>query len=185
MLPRSTHFLIACSLVAALASGGCYGFSGGGGLPSHMHTAFVPPVQNDTPRFTLTERMTQSLLDAVRSKLGLQLAAQDEADLIVTARITRYSDVALNFDAREGETTQVFQRRITTSWLISRPQRFSTPGIGRSLGPISVSNMSEREGERSLEMMSVRRPAPAKWSAVAPEAVVFPTPPLPPNMMTR
>ena len=113
MLPRSTNFLIACSLVAALASGGCYGFSGGGGLPSHMNTAFVPPVQNDTPRFTLTERMTQSLLDAVRSKLGLQLAAQDEADLIVTARITRYSDVALNFDAREGETTQVFQRRIT------------------------------------------------------------------------
>lgn len=113
MLPRSTNFLIACSLVGALASGGCYGFSGGGGLPSHMNTAFVPPVQNDTPRFTLTERMTQSLLDAVRSKLGLQLAAEDEADLIVTARITRYSDVALNFDAREGETTQVFQRRIT------------------------------------------------------------------------
>jgi hypothetical protein len=113
MLPRSTNFLIACSLVAALASGGCYGFSGGGGLPSHMNTAFVPPVQNDTPRFTLTERMTQSLLDAVRSKLGLQLAAEDEADLIVTARITRYSDVALNFDARDGETTQVFQRRIT------------------------------------------------------------------------
>jgi hypothetical protein len=78
-----------------------------------MNTAFVPPVQNDTPRFTLTERMTQSLLDAVRSKLGLQLAAEDEADLIVTARITRYSDVALNFDARDGETTQVFQRRIT------------------------------------------------------------------------
>jgi len=78
-----------------------------------MNTAFVPPVQNDTPRFTLTERMTQSLLDAVRSKLGLQLAAEAEADLIVTARISRYSDVALNFDSREGETTQVFQRRVT------------------------------------------------------------------------
>ena len=57
MLPKSTNFLIACSLVGALASGGCYGFSGGGGLPSHMNTAFVPPVQNDTPRFTLTERI--------------------------------------------------------------------------------------------------------------------------------
>ncbi|MEJ2311172.1 MAG: LPS assembly lipoprotein LptE [Gemmatimonadales bacterium] len=113
MLPKSTTFLIACSLTAALGSSGCYGFSGGGGLPSHMNTAFVPPVENDTPRFTLTERMTQSLLDAVRSKLGLQLAAEGEADLIVTARITRYSDVALNFDAREGEGTQVFQRRIT------------------------------------------------------------------------
>ena len=43
----------------------------------------------------------------------LHASAEGEADLIVTARITRYSDVALNFDAREGETTQVFQRRIT------------------------------------------------------------------------
>lgn len=113
MLSRSTSFPIACSLAAALAGAGCYGFSGGGGLPANMNTAFVPPVENDTPRFTLTERMTQSLLDAVTSKLGLQLAAEGEADLIVTARITRYSDVALNFDAREGESTQVFQRRIT------------------------------------------------------------------------
>ena len=113
MLSRSTSFRIACSLAAALAGTGCYGFSGGGGLPPNMNTAFVPPVENDTPRFTITERMTQSLLDAVTSKLGLQLAAENEADLIVTARITRYSDVALNFDAREGESTQVFQRRIT------------------------------------------------------------------------
>lgn len=117
MPPRSTTFRTACSLAGGLLAAslvtGCYGFSGGGGLPSHMNTAFVPPVENETPRFTLTERMTQSLLDAVRSKLGLQLAAETEADLIVTARITGYSDVALNFDARQGETTQVFQRRIT------------------------------------------------------------------------
>ena len=113
MLSRSTIFRIACSAAVALGVVGCYGFSGGGGLPSGMNTAFVPPIQNDTPRFTLTERMTQSLLDAVGSKLGLQLAAENEADLIVTARITRYSDVALNFDTREGESTQVFQRRIT------------------------------------------------------------------------
>ena len=31
----------------------------------------------------------------------------------MTARITRYTDIALNFDAQQGETTQVFQRRIT------------------------------------------------------------------------
>ena len=78
-----------------------------------MNTAFVPPVQNQTTRFTLTERLTQSLLDAVRGKLGLQLAPEDEADLIVTASITRYTDVALNFASQDEESAVVFQRRIT------------------------------------------------------------------------
>lgn len=113
MPSKSSTFRTACSVTAALVVGGCYGFSGGGGLPDHMNTAFIPPVQNETTRFGLNERLTQSLLDAARGKLGLQLAAENEADLIVTARITRYTDVALNFDSREGETTQVFQRRIT------------------------------------------------------------------------
>ena len=148
MLPRSTTYLIACSLVAALASGGCYGFSGGGGLPSHMNTAFVPPVQNDTPRFTLTERMTQSLLDAVRSKLGLQLAAESEADLIVTARITRYTDIALNFDARQGETTTVFQRRIT---ITAEVEIFDTELDEMYWSSRSVTGVGEYEPENEQE----------------------------------
>ena len=148
MLPRSTTYLIACSLVAALASGGCYGFSGGGGLPSHMNTAFVPPVQNDTPRFTLTERMTQSLLDAVRSKLGLQLAAESEADLIVTARITRYTDIALNFDARQGETTTVFQRRIT---ITAEVEIFNTELDEMYWSSRSVTGVGEYEPENEQE----------------------------------
>ena len=148
MLPRSTYFLIACSLVAAVASGGCYGFSGGGGLPSHMNTAFVPPVQNDTPRFTLTERMTQSLLDAVRSKLGLQLAAESEADLIVTARITRYTDIALNFDARQGETTTVFQRRIT---ITAEVEIFDTELDEMYWSSRSVTGVGEYEPENEQE----------------------------------
>ena len=110
---RSTTFRIACSLTVAIATGGCYGFSGGGGLPPNMNTAFVPPVENQTTRFTLTERLTQSLLDAVGGKLGLQLAPENEADLIVTASITRYTDVALNFASRDQEAAVVFQRRVT------------------------------------------------------------------------
>lgn len=148
MLPRSTSFRIACSLAAALAGAACYGFSGGGGLPSGMNTAFVPPVQNDTPRFTLTERMTQSLLDAVTSKLGLQLAAENEADLVVTARITRYSDVALNFDAQEGEATQVFQRRIT---ITAEVEIFDTALEEVYWSSRSVTGVGEYEPENEQE----------------------------------
>ena len=77
-----------------------------------MNTAFVPPVENETTRFTLTEALTVGLLDAVRSRLGLQLASENEADLIVRASIVRYADSPLNFQAREGEPADVFQRRV-------------------------------------------------------------------------
>jgi hypothetical protein len=74
---------------------------------------------------------------------------------------------------------------MTSSGSISRPDRLATPGMGVSWAPIGVSKMSDREGVRSLEMISVRRPVEAKCRAVVAEVVVLPTPPLPPNINTR
>lgn len=101
-------------LALVLALAGCnYTFSGGGGLPSHVHTMFVPPVENQTTRFTLTEQLTQGLLDAARGRLGVQLASEGDADSVIRATITGYADRALNFEAREDVGADVFQRRIT------------------------------------------------------------------------
>lgn len=98
---------------AILASSGCYGFSGGGGLPSHIRTAFVEPVRNQSPRFGLSEILTERLLDATRQRLGLRLAAEGEADAIVRATVTRYTDDAVSFEAREGVGADIFLRRVT------------------------------------------------------------------------
>ncbi|MFV1986049.1 MAG: LPS assembly lipoprotein LptE [Gemmatimonadota bacterium] len=100
-------------VVVALASAGCYSFSGGGGLPSHIRTAYVRPVDNLSTRFGLAETLADELLTATRQRLGLQLAAEDEADAIITAVIRRYADAAVNFDAVEGTGADVFQRRVT------------------------------------------------------------------------
>jgi hypothetical protein len=148
MPSKSSTFRIACSLIAALVIGGCYGFSGGGGLPDHMNTAFIPPVQNETTRFGLNERLTQSLLDAARGKLGLQLAAQNEADLLITARITRYTDVALNFASRQGEGSQVFQRRITVT---ANVEIFDTENEEVYWSSNSVSGTGEYSPEQEAE----------------------------------
>lgn len=94
---------------------GCYSFSGGGGLPGHIGTAYVAPITNETTRFGLSETLTQELLDAARNRLGLRLAAESEADAIIRASIQRYSDDAVNFEARAGEGADVFQRRVTIS----------------------------------------------------------------------
>lgn len=99
--------LAACATVA-----GCYSFTGGG-LPPHIRTIYVLPVENRTAQFELTEPFTRQLTDAVRSRLGVQLAARENADAEIRAEIIRYDDAATNFSGVENVGADVFQRRIT------------------------------------------------------------------------
>lgn len=112
MTSRRRLSLAAVALL--LATTGClYSFSGGGGLPSHIQTVYVPPVDNQTTRFTLTERLTQSLLEAVRGRLGARVASENEADAVFRVALTGYRDEAVNVQAREGVGADVFQRQVT------------------------------------------------------------------------
>lgn len=109
--PRPLTWLAPACLVLL---GGCvYTFSGGGGLPDHIETVAVPPVENETAQVELTDRLYQALLETVRGRLGAQLASESEADAIVRATVTGYDDQAMNYQAREGQAADVFQRRVT------------------------------------------------------------------------
>ena len=92
-----------------------YTFSGGGGLPSHVKTIYVAPIDNQTTQFALTEKFTTQLLDAATGKLGAQLGAEESADATITTTLTRYDDTAVNFASQEGVGAEVFQRRIRLS----------------------------------------------------------------------
>lgn len=100
-------------LLAVCVSAGCYSFSGGGGLPSSIKTAYVAPVVNSTNRFGLSELLSEQLLRAVRQRLGLKVAAETEADAIIRATIRQYTDIAINFGAQEGVGADVSLRRVT------------------------------------------------------------------------
>lgn len=92
-----------------------YTFSGGGGLPSHVKTIFVAPIDNQTTQFALTEKVTTQLLDAATGKLGAQLGAEESADATIMTTLTRYDDTAMNFASQEEVGAEVFQRRIRLS----------------------------------------------------------------------
>lgn len=146
------------ALAAALALSGClYSFSGGGGLPEHIDTVYVPPVDNQTARFTLTERLTQALLDAVRGRLGAQVAAEDEADAVVRVVLTGYDDQAMSFEAREGVGAEVFQRRVTLVASVEivdhvRDETLWSSGSVRGTGEYAPEQESEETGiELALE----------------------------------
>lgn len=103
------------SLLVLLASAcGVYTFTGGGGLPSHVDTIAIIPFDNETTQFTLTQELTQALLDEVPGRLGLDLSDESTADAIMRGTIMRYDERAVNFDAEEGGP-QIFQRRVDIS----------------------------------------------------------------------
>ena len=103
------------SLLALAGVAGCYSFSGGGGLPSHIKTAYVEPAENQTTRFGISEVLTQQLLEAAQDRLGLMLAAEEQADAVIRVTVSRYSEQAVNFQAEEGVGANVFTRRITVT----------------------------------------------------------------------
>ena len=132
--PRRVFRRVCAVLAIAGVSASCYSFSGGGGLPSHIRTAYVEPVDNLSTQFGLSETLADELLRAARQRLGLQLAAQDEADAIITATIRQYRDDAVNFDAVEGAGADVFQRRVTITAEVTILDRQENAIIWQSSG---------------------------------------------------
>jgi len=114
--PAHSRWIFAALAVLAVASiaSACYSFTGGG-LPPHIRTIYVLPVENRTAQFELTEPFTRQLTDAIRGRLGVQLASRENADAEIRAEIIRYDDAATNFSGVENVGADVFQRRVTIS----------------------------------------------------------------------
>jgi hypothetical protein len=72
----------------------------------------ILPFENETTQFTLTQELTQALLDDVPGRLGLRPAGESTADAVVRGRIVRYDDSATNFQA-DPSGPVIFQRRVT------------------------------------------------------------------------
>lgn len=151
--------VLAVTAAAMVLSGCLYGFSGGGGLPSHIETLAVPPVENRTTQVALTDRLFEGLLDMVQGRLGGQLASENQADAIVRTTITGYDDRALSFQAQEGQGANVFQRQVTIRasveiYDVVRDQLLWTSNSVRGVGEYAPENESEDVG-RALAIQNL------------------------------
>ncbi|NIN72415.1 MAG: hypothetical protein GTO46_10970 [Gemmatimonadetes bacterium] len=102
--------LVSLSLLL-VAGCGVYSLSGGGGLPGHIDSVAILPLDNRTTQFTLTQELTQALLDNIPGRLGLRPADEGSADSILRGEITRYDDRAVNYQP-DPEGPVIFQRRV-------------------------------------------------------------------------
>ena len=99
--------------VLLLALGGCfwkYGFAGGG-LPAHVRTVAIIPLDNQTPAPELTRELTEALRVGLENRLGLRTATEEKADAVVRGTIVRYEpDAPVAFSSDPTRSTQVRRR---------------------------------------------------------------------------
>ncbi len=96
----------------AVATSGCYGFSGGGGLPRNLKTVAIQPFDNQTAAPELQREIFEQLRQVLRDRLNLREAPEAKADLVVRGTIVNY-DVDLPLGtAADGRNTASTRRRL-------------------------------------------------------------------------
>jgi hypothetical protein len=99
-------------LLALALLGGCYGFSGGGGLPRTLKTVAIQPFDNQTAAPELQREIFERLREAMRDRLNLREAPEARADLVVRGTIVTYDvDLPLGASA-DGRNTASNRRRL-------------------------------------------------------------------------
>lgn len=102
------RLLVAC--VALVLATGCYGFAGGG-LPAHVKTVAVLPLENETAAPELPLELQAALREGIQSRLGLRDATEDRASAVVRGKITRYEiDIPVAFSANPAQATSARRR---------------------------------------------------------------------------
>lgn len=99
------------SLAFLAACGVHYGFSQGGGVPSHIRTMAVLPFDNETASPELTKELLEQLRTELQHRLGLRDAPQERADAIVRGKIIAYdTDVPVGFSANPAQAVTARRR---------------------------------------------------------------------------
>jgi hypothetical protein len=107
---------LALALMVIAASGCNYSFRAGSFPPAHINSMAVLPFENETDRFELTQEVHQELRQGLPRALGIQTAAELNADAVVRGIIRRYELTAPLYRPSEDQTrADVLQREVTIS----------------------------------------------------------------------
>lgn len=104
--------IVGASFVLLAVMGCVYGFAGGG-LPSHIRTVAIIPIDNLTAEPALTQESTEAIRDALEGRLGLRLSAEETADAVVRGTVLSYEpDIPLSFRQNVAGRVDVTLRRV-------------------------------------------------------------------------
>jgi hypothetical protein len=104
--------LLTVLLTAGAALTGCYGFSGGGGLPRNLRSVAIQPFDNQTAVPELQRELFEQVRNTLRDRLNLREAPEAKADLVVRGTIAKYEvDLPAGASA-DGRQTASTRRRL-------------------------------------------------------------------------
>jgi hypothetical protein len=88
-----------------------YGFTQGGGLPSHIRTVAILPFENQTSSPEIGKEIYDQMRTELQKRLGLRDAPQERADAIVRGTIVSYdADVPVSFSANPTQAVSARRR---------------------------------------------------------------------------
>jgi hypothetical protein len=108
-LTRRAALGLAAGVFASVAAG-CYGFSGGGGLPKNLKTVAIQPFDNQTATPELQRELFDQLRKTLMDRLNLREAPEARADVLVKGAIVKY-DVDIPAGVAAGNGQQTSNRR--------------------------------------------------------------------------
>lgn len=110
---RSLHLAV-LALCAVSVSGCVYGFQSGTGLAG-VETMAVTPCENETRRLELSNELYDLMFLRLPRQLGLAVAGEDNADVVVRCVIRDYRLDAPSYRASggTGDAPEVLQRQVT------------------------------------------------------------------------
>lgn len=108
--------LVSAAAAVLLLASCNYSFRAGSFPPEHIHTIAVLPFENDTNQFELTQDVHNVLLQKLPRALGIQNAAEANADAVVRGTIRRYDLTApLYRPGADPSRAEVLQREVSLS----------------------------------------------------------------------
>jgi len=97
------------ALIALASVAGCYGFSGGGGLPRNLRTVAIQPFDNQTAVPELQRELFDQVRNTLRDRLNLREAPESKADMVVRGTIVKYEvdlPAGASADPRQTQSTR-------------------------------------------------------------------------------
>ena len=108
---RAARVVAASALAAGVVLAGCYGFSGGGGLPRNLRTVAIQPFDNQTAVPELQRELFDEVRNVLRDRLNLREAPEAKADIVVRGSIVKYEvDLPAGVSADVRQTTSTRRR---------------------------------------------------------------------------
>jgi hypothetical protein len=104
---------LALALCVCLSQAGCAGYKLGATAPAGFTSIAVPMFRNNTLVPQMEGQITGAVIRYFQTDGGLRIERSEDADVVLTGQITRYSRSAMRFERGDSNTPREYRIHVT------------------------------------------------------------------------